>query len=448
MTNLPKTLLIIDDDRLYCDVLRDDLSGPGLEVLLAHSGGEGVHVCSQRKVDVVLLDQKLPDGAGVSFCPAILGHGERAKIIFATAFPEFSNAVEAIKAGAYDYLSKPFELDELRLVIERALRAHDLERAGELQSYRHDRESRAARFAGHNGGLAEVDRLVTLAAAERAPVLITGETGTGKNVVASAIHYRSGLREAPLISINCAALPENLVETELFGHEKGAFTGAGAARKGLFEMADGGTLFLDEIGEMPLHLQTKLLGVLEEKKVRRLGGGAVRPVEVRVIAATNLDLRRALEQKLFREDLYYRLNVLHIDLPPLRERPQDIPELCEHFIRQCARGRQVRLPSAELDQLLAYPWPGNVRELKNILERAVILGRDGQLAPSRLLQAGQAAGEPPAELPAQIQPLEELEKAHIRLALQQLSGNYTRTARALGIGLSTLKRKVKRYGLG
>ena len=440
------TLLIVDDDRLFSDVLRDDLSASGINVLQAESGGEGLRLFREKRVDVVLLDQKLPDGEGIGFCPAFLAHNDQVKIIFATAYPEFSIAVQAIKAGAYDYLSKPFELDELHLTLQRALKTRELERVEELQNLRRGRERKAALFVGSQGGFAEVDGLVDLAAAEKVPVLITGETGTGKNVVANAIHYRSALREAPIVGINCAALPETLIEAELFGTEKGAFTGATSTRKGLIEMADGGSLFLDEIGEMPLHLQSKLLGVLEDKKVRRLGGNTARQVDVRIIAATNRDLAQAMMEQSFREDLYYRLNVLHIELPPLRQHVQDIPALCEHFLRDISRGRRFSFDSDEMKRLMDYEWPGNVRELRNILERAVILQKNGVIRPSLLI--GQSVARPPAPAASHaILPLEEVEKAHIEAALRQLDGNLSRTAKALGIGLSTLKRKIRGYGL-
>lgn len=440
------TILIVDDDRLFSEVLGDALSAEGMGVVLAGSGAEGIAQCREQRIDVILLDQKLPDGEGVDFCPALLAHNEQVKIIFATAYPEFSIAVQAIKAGAYDYLSKPFEFEELYLTLQRALKTRNLERVAELQNYRRDHASKAARFIGSQGGFAAVDRLVNLAAAEKSPVLITGETGTGKNVVAKAIHFRSGLHEAPFVGINCAALPESLIESELFGTEKGAFTGATSTRKGLFEIADGGTLFLDEIGEMPLHLQTKLLGVLEDQKVRRLGAAASRQVEVRVIAATNRNLSHAMAEHSFREDLYYRLNVLHIDVPPLRQRRQDISDLCDHFLGEISRGRHLSFPTDELPRLMDYDWPGNVRELRNLIERAVILQQSGVIRPSQLI--GPSAAEPvtPPVFHG-IVSLNQVEKAHIQLALSQLDGNLTRTARALGIGLSTLKRKIRTYCL-
>jgi transcriptional regulator with PAS, ATPase and Fis domain len=292
--------------------------------------------------------------------------------------------------------------------------------------------------------------LVDLAAAADAPVLITGETGTGKSVVARSIHYKDPSHKKVFICLNCASLPENLIEAELFGCEKGAFTGAVAARKGIFELAEGGTLFLDEIGAMPLHLQSKLLGVLEEKKIRRIGGESIKPVDVRIIAASNTDLENAIEQGAFREDLYYRLSVIRIHIPPLRDRREDIPELCGYFIHTMAPERHVDLPDSELARLMDYEWPGNVRELKNVLERSLILQKGTALRPSEFLNvdfSASSASSYSAPRGNGVSSLEEVEREHIRHALDAFAGNYTRTARALGISLSTLKRKLRSYGL-
>ncbi len=438
-----KTFLIIDDDRIFCDAVKDHLSGDAVDVVIANTAADGISACAQRKVDVVLLDQQLPDAEGHSLCPAILKHNDDTKIIFATAYPSFDNAVKALKAGAHDYLTKPFELEELDLAVERAFRTLDLERVERLQNYQSAKESEETVIIG-GSDLADTQRLVQLAAESESPVFITGETGTGKNLVAKAIHYRSMRSSEPFFGINCAALPENLIEAELFGHEKGAFTGAVATKKGIFEMAEGGTLFLDEIGEMPLHLQAKLLSVVEDKKMRRVGGVSVFPVNVRFIAATGVDLENTLG-KTFRKDLYYRLSVIRIHIPPLRERPRDIPELCSYLLKKMGI-HDVRLPEDELSKLMHYGWPGNVRELKNILERAAILQKGAELRPSNLLGKTMDFGKPPQQDFSRengVITLEELEKRHIRLALDKLSGNYTRAAKALGISLSTLKRKLK-----
>jgi DNA-binding NtrC family response regulator len=449
--SLNKTLLIIDDDKIFCDTIKSYLTKKGLEVFTAHTGVDGISICSHHKIDVVLLDQNLPNGEGHSFCSAILKCNEQSKIIFITAYPSFQGAVKAIKAGAHDYLSKPFELEELSLEIEQAFRTIELEKVEQIHQYKIDKESEEAVLIGSEGGLSDIARLVDLAASSLdAPVLITGETGTGKNVVARAIHYRSVLRKAPFISINCAALPENLIEAELFGYEKGAFTGATMSRRGIFEMAEGGTLFLDEIGEMPLHLQAKLLGAIEDKKIKRIGSESIIPVNVRIIAATCIDLENAVG-KTFRKELYYRISVLRIHVPPLRERRQDIHALCQYFLSRISRGRDGKLPDSEIENMMNYDWPGNVRELRNILERAVLLQKGPSIKPSEFLigvnEQALLKFASSINLDNDIVPLNEIEKTYIRSVLEKLCGNYSKTAKALGISLSTLKRKLHSYGL-
>ncbi len=443
-----KTLLIIDDEKVFCNTVRDFLQSDQLDVLAAHTGSEGLDICSSRKVDVVLLDQKLPDGEGHTLAPAILEKNDQAKIIFITAFPSFENAVTAVRSGAHDYLSKPFDIEELKLTVENTLRTLDLERVEQIQNYARDKDREASVIIGNAGAFAEVVQLVDMASTVDGPVLITGETGTGKNLVAKTIHYKSPFGRSAFISINCAALPETLIEAELFGYEKGSFTGAAGAKKGLFEMADGGTIFLDEIGDMPMHLQTKLLSVIEDKTVRRVGGTAATPVNVRIVAAPNADLEQTLG-KTFRKDLYYRLSVVRIHIPPLREHREDIPLLCSYLLSKIAPGQTAELSGPELTRLMEYDWPGNVRELRNILERALFLQKDSVLAPSLLLEKPAAA---PASLPScppagGITTLAEAERALIQNTLTALSSNLTQTAKSLGISLSTLKRKLKEYGL-
>ncbi len=445
-----KTLLIIDDDEIYCDAIKDFMAKDSIQILASHTAKDGLQVCSREQVDVVLLDQQLPDAEGHSLCPEILSYNDQTKIIFATAYPSFENAVKALQAGAHDYLTKPFELEELALAVQRAFRTAELEGIERIQTYRREKESKAAVIIG-GPGLVETMRLVELAAASDSPVLITGETGTGKTLVAQAIHYRSKFASAPFVGINCAALPENLIEAELFGYEKGAFTGAVSSKRGVFEMAEGGTLFLDEIGEMPTLLQSKLLSVLEDKTVRRLGSESFRRANVRIIAATGVDLEQNLG-KAFRKDLYYRLSVIRMHMPPLRERRQDIPQLCSFLLGQMGF-RNAVLSGEEQEKLMNYGWPGNVRELKNVLERAVILQQGKELRPSALLETPRPAA-PKVPAPGlcplsgeRILTMEELEKNHIQHALQALGGNLTQSAKALGISLSTLKRKIKEYNL-
>jgi len=445
-----RTILVIDDDKIFAQTIKEYLTKDKVEVFTANTGSEGLAIAARGSIDLVLLDQRLPDAEGHTLCPAILKYGEQTKIIFITAHASFEGAVKAIKMGAFNYLSKPFELEELDLAIEQAFRTMELERVEQLQRYQRDKESEEAVLVGAEGGLREVMKMVQSAAATDASVLITGETGTGKNVVAKAIHYKSFSGHAPFVGINCAALPETLIEAELFGYEKGAFTGAVSAKKSIFEMAQGGTLFLDEIGDMPLHLQSKLLGVLEDKKIRRLGGESEKPVNVRIIAATGVDLEKVLEKN-FRKDLYFRLSVIRIHLPALRERRGDIPELCRYLLKKIPGGREIILSDEEIERLSEYSWPGNIRELKNVLERSVILQRGQTLRPSELLclpsekprQALFAAGSGDG----QIKPLIEIEKNYIRDVLDRYAGNLTKSSKALGISLSTLKRKIKEYGL-
>ncbi len=444
-SSISKKLLIIDDDRLLCDATKEAMSGLNVAVTIAHTAADGLRLCETDSFDIVLLDQKLPDAHGMTYCAPILNCQDRAKIIFITAYPSFENAVEAIKVGAHDYLSKPFEMGELRLAVTQALRTIDLEQVEQVQHYKSRQECERVHLVGHKEGLKGVQRLVDLAANNRAAVLITGETGTGKTLVAKAIHY-SGLNPGrAFIGVNCAAIPENLMEAELFGYEKGAFTGAAATTKGIFEMAAGGTLFLDEIGEIPRHLQSKLLGVLDDQQIKRLGGQSFKPVHVRVVAATNADLEDAIQKSDFREDLFYRLSVVRIHVPALRERLVDLPDLCRYFIHQIAPDHHIDLGEDEIRTMRAYAWPGNVRELRNIIERSILLRQGKKIFPSALLRSGNG-DRPPAQKPpndAPIMTLKEMESDHIRRTLGRLEGNHTQTAKALGISRSTLMRKIK-----
>jgi DNA-binding NtrC family response regulator len=446
------TLLIIDDSAELCSRVRQYFERKNLRVYSAPTGEEGLKLFSERSIDIVLLDQLLPDGEGWKLCPSLKQQNDTAKIIFITAYPSMENTLQAIRAGAYDYLSKPFELEQLELIIERVLETRHLERIAKIERYRRGKEIEATILVGRERGLNEISHLVDLAAAVESPVLITGETGTGKNMVAKAIHLQSASRKGGFVSINCAALPDHLFEGELFGYEKGAFTGATAAKQGLFETAEEGTLLLDEIGSMPAHLQSKLLTVQEEKRIRRLGDVSYRPVDVRVLAATNQEIERAVDEGRFRADLYYRLNVIRIHIPPLRDRLDDLPELCDHFLTELASGRTVSIPDDEMNRLVAYEWPGNVRELRNVIERAVLLQKDDEIRPSRYLGAPVQGSPRPQVSPPQIRdqkipPLEEVERVYIQNALDAMQGNLARTSRALGISLSTLKRKIKRYDL-
>lgn len=442
-------LVVIDDDLLFCDTVRHALADMDVNVHTAQTGREGLKLCTDQAADVVLLDQKLPDADGIDFCAAILDCHERTKIIFITAYPSFENAVNAIKVGAYDYLSKPFEMGELQLAVKNAFHTLDLECYEQVHHYQQKKESDRTILIGANGGLKDVQHLVQLAAGNDVPVLITGETGTGKTIVAKAIHFRSNASERAFIPVNCAAIPENLIEAELFGYEKGAFTGAVASNKGLFEMAKDGTLFLDEIGEMPRHLQSKLLGVLDDHRIKPLGSHSLKPVDTRIIAATNADLLQDIRAKRFREDLYYRLSVVHIHVPPLRQRLADLPDLCRYFLSKLAPEQDIHIPKEEIEALQRYHWPGNVRELRNIIERAILVRKGSVVEPARLLgqkgiRCAYAPSQPP---PGGIKTLQTMEQEYIRQALCHFDFNHTHTAKALGISRSTLMRKIKSYDL-
>ncbi|MRR15150.1 MAG: sigma-54-dependent Fis family transcriptional regulator [Deltaproteobacteria bacterium] len=450
MPKIKRKILIIDDNDIFCESVSDLLSDGNTDVLTANTGKDGLRICAETKVDIVILDQKLPDAEGISLCPSILKQNTETKIIFVTAYPSFNNAREAIKVGAHDYLSKPFEMAELELTIKQAFRTQELEKTEQIQNYQNTRDTEEFELIAGRGVFDEINRMIDLAAGSDAPVLITGETGTGKNIVARAIHLKSALPAKLFLTANCAAFPENLIEAELFGSEKGAFTGSSASRKGIFELAEGGTLVLDEIGSMPIHLQSKLLGVLEEKKVRRIGSETVKPINVRIIAAANNDLEKAVQEKTFRSDLYYRLSVIRLHIPRLADRKEDIPRLCEYFIRCMSRDPHLGLAESELVKLMEYTWPGNVRELKNVIERSLIVQRNQPLRPSLLLRTGMASPSsfgPTAADEGELLTLAAAEQKYIRQALKKCSGNYSQSAKALGISLSTLKRKVKSYRL-
>jgi DNA-binding NtrC family response regulator len=428
-------VLLIDDDALLRRSACDALARRGYEAHAAGSLAEAWAALDTACVDVVLLDEQLPDGRGHQACARILEQCPEAKIVFMTAFPEFEHAVRALRAGAFDYLTKPFELEALLVAVDRCVTVAGLESVARVESFRRRRHADGVVLVGDSPAFAEVRRLVEVAAGSDAPALVTGETGVGKGLVARAIHAAGPRRDGAFVPLSCAALPDHLVEAELFGWERGAFTGAVASHDGAFGMADGGTLFLDEIGELPLHLQPKLLAALEDRAVRRIGGRAARALDVRVVAATNADLPRLIAEKRFRADLYYRLDVIHIAVPPLRERAADIPALARHLLGSFAgRRAPLALDEARLAELAGYPWPGNVRELRNVLERAALLGR---------LSLGRAEAPAPAAASAAFPTLAELERGHIARALERTGGNVTQAAQLLGVSLSTLKRRVR-----
>jgi DNA-binding NtrC family response regulator len=440
------TILIIDDDDFFTASLSDFLANQGYIVKSASNARDGLTSFENLQPPIVLLDQKLPDARGIDVCRNLLEINRNTKVIFITAYATVQYAVEAMQAGAFDYLSKPFELEELLIDIERAVKNVTLEGKLRIQNYEREKERKGKKLIGSSQVMLRTREQMALAAGSEANVLITGETGVGKNVVAEGIHNMQNMRET-FLAINCSAIPENLMEAEYFGHEKGVFTGADARREGIFELADGGTLLLDEIGEIPMHLQSKLLSVLEDKCIRRIGSGRTIPVDVRIIATTNRNLEEAIRQKRFRQDLYYRLAVFNVHIPPLRHHPEDIPEITSYFVERFNRAGAV-IPDNHLEKMCRYPWPGNVRELRNVVERASILKKGNAIRPADLLLNGHP--DPSGEnfvkgnLPPQdIQPLETLINEHIARTLRLCGGNKSRAARLLGISLSTLKRKLK-----
>ncbi len=459
------TILIVDDEPNYLIVLSELLRDEGFEVFTANCGEAGLKVVKSTDLDLVITDMRMPGMDGMALLKEIKSFNADLPVIMITAFGEVEPAVAAMQAGAFNYLTKPFNNDELVLNINKAVEHYSLLR--ENLRLRDEVQSRYgfANMIGRNRRLLEIYRLIEKVAPTTTSVLISGESGTGKELVARAIHFNSPRRDAPFISINCAALPEALLESELFGHEKGAFTGAVALRKGRFELADTGTIFLDEIGEMPLALQAKLLRAIQEKTFERVGGSKPITVDLRILTATNRDLKEEVDNGNFREDLYYRLNVLHIHLPPLRERLDDLPLLTAHFIAKFAR--QLERPeltiSSEAQRFLAtLPWEGNVRELENTIERAAVLCTGDRIE----VRDVQPDGEPPAEaattgewgddldvgrfvssdtrLPDM---LDAIEKKMIRAALEQADYVQTRAAESLGITKSLLQYKMKKYGL-
>jgi len=444
-------ILVVDDEYLIRWSLQQNLVENGYEVSLAASAEEARGLLSREEPDLVLLDIQLPGMTGLDFLKVIRAERPDCLAVMITATSDVSVAVQAMRDGAFDYLPKPFNLDEVRVVVDKALETRRLKREVALLKASRTRESGFHLFVFRSRVMADMIEVARkIAASETTTVLITGESGTGKDLLAQAIHHESARRDQSFMPINCSALPKELLESELMGHEVGAFTDAKALKKGLFELADGGTIFLDEIGDMDLALQAKLLRFLESRTFKRVGGTRDILVDVRIIAATNRDLGRLIEQKEFREDLYYRLNVIPIHFPPLRERREDILPLADHFIGRFAAdlGKRVKGISPEgRGALEAYSWPGNVRELRNAIERAMILsGPEITGSDLALKESAPAAGDGgDTALPSLN--LEEAERTLIGRALRQTAGNQTRAADLLGVTRDTLRYRMKRFNL-
>ena len=478
-----RSILIVDDDSEVRALLDELLRGEGYKVRVAKTGAEALASVEKDQPDLVMMDIKLPDQDGIALLRTLKqGHSDM-EVIVMTAYGGSSTAIKAMERGAYDYVTKPFELEDLLATLKRVFEHAEL--ASEVSALRLELGKSAAereRIVGSSRPMLEVYKLIGKVAASDATVLISGESGTGKELVAEALHRASKRNPHPLVKVSCAALPETLLETELFGHEKGSFTGAMTMRKGRFEMADKGTIFLDEIGEMTLGTQTKLLRILQEHEFERIGSNTPIKVDIRVIAATNRNLDEQVEKGKFREDLYYRLNVIHIHMPTLRERKEDIPALVEHFLvkyRYAPGAIPTTITEEALQRLIEHDWPGNVRELENAIERAVVLSRGNPITVEQLpfeevnavsdrrrrALSGRRSGASAREAAALgsaagtgdgmsngdgsfKDAVESLEKRLISEALERAGGNRTKAAEDLGIYRRLLYAKIKEYGLG
>lgn len=442
-------ILVIEDNEDLAFSIAKVLKKEGHNVLVSKTGEEGLKIFQEELVDLVLLDLKLPKMDGLAVLHAIKEADPDTAVIMMTASTDVKSAIEAMKKGALDYLIKPFELEELKLVVQKALEMHQLKVEVNRLKRSHTKVYPADTLYGESPQIREIRNMIQIVAqTPRTSVLIHGESGTGKELVANAIHYASKRATKPYIKINCSAIPDNLLESELFGHEKGAFTDAKAMKKGLFELAHTGTVFLDEISSMKLSLQPKLLRVLETQTFRRIGGITDIKIDVRVIAATNTDLNELVKNKEFRDDLYYRLKVIEIYLPPLRERKEDILLLAKLFLQEFKKefNRNVQKFHPETEKLLLeYSWPGNVRELKNVIERSVILAQGDTILPEHLpLELHEHTPSAPVMRPTGMS-LAEMEKWHIAEVLRSVNGNKSQAAKILNISRSTLREKLKLY---
>ena len=454
MNTRQNTILVVDDDEAHRIMLKTLLTGWGYVIIEADDGSTAIETVHKQAFDLILMDIRMIKVSGLEALCEIKAHNPAIPVIIMTAFSSVETAVEALKNGAYDYLTKPLDFDELRLIIERAMDHRQLReenrRLRENLGNHFDRQN----IIGRSPTMAKLLETVAQVAPSEATVLVTGDSGTGKEMIAGAIHFNSPRKEGPFVKINCAAITETLLESELFGHERGAFTGAHRKKDGRFLQAHGGSLFLDEISEMSLAMQAKLLRVLQEREITRVGGEEVIKVDVRMIAATNKDLLQEIEASRFREDLYYRLNVVTLGIPPLKERREDIPLLAQHFLKLFNEKNHKQIKGFTphtMDRLLKYDWPGNVRELMNTVERGVVLSRseyldEGQM-PLDLNSESSRNGMPGMETISEELPLEEVEKATILKTLESAGGNKSETARRLGITRRTLHKKLKKYGV-
>jgi len=455
MSDKPR-VLVIDDEPMIRLAVADALRDEGFETLAAENGKEGLELLKQAEVGIVVTDLKLPDMNGLDILKESKARDETIEVIIITAYGSVDSAVEAMKNGAFDYLTKPFPTEELILIMGRLLEIKHLRQENIVLKEAIQRESETKTMLGKSPRMGEIRDLIETVSQVDTTVMIYGESGTGKELVAHAIHHAGPRRAAPFIKVNCAALPETLLESELFGHEKGAFTGAFAQKKGRFELAHHGTLFLDEIGDVSPGVQIKLLRVLQERQIERVGGTRTQDVDVRIICATQRNLKNEIEAGRFREDLYFRLNVVAVNLPPLRERVGDILLLAEHFIRFYSKhmGRPPKqLSGAALEHLLKYPYPGNIRELENAMERAVALSKNTKIGPEDLppefhsLEQRHSTDETWNDSRPLATAVKAFEKQYIENMLHKMSGKKGMTSSLLGISRKTLWEKIKEYGI-
>lgn len=445
------TILIVDDDPTIRRVLEDLLKKEGFNVLSALNVDAALPLIDQRDLDLIVTDLKMPGKSGMDLLTAVRERRPSLPVIMITAFGNVDAAVTAMKKGAYDFITKPFDENELLNVIEKAISESELNR--ELLSTYFDQEPQFSQIIGQTPKVQEILQTIKKIAPTDSTVLITGETGVGKELIAQEIHLKSPRRDHPFVKVNCAAIPETLMESELFGYEKGAFTGAVTNKPGRFELAHKGTILLDEIGEMALHLQAKLLEAIQDKSFNRVGGIKTIKVDARIIAATNQDLQSAIQAGKFRSDLYYRLNVVLIQIPPLRERKEDLVPLINYFLKKFSMKYKKRVENVSPEVMASfshYHWPGNIRELENVLERMVLMSESETLTPDQL-PAEIRGTAPHVEAPTLKEKIEAIshltEKQMIIEALNKMGQNRTRTARLLGISRRTLQNKIKEYGL-
>jgi two-component system, NtrC family, response regulator AtoC len=448
-------IMVVDDEHLIRWSLEQNLKKQGYEVCTAGTGEDALRLAREEQPDLVLLDYHLPGINGLEVLQRLKEIDEDVLVIMVTAQGGLETAVNTMRHGAYDYINKPFNLDEMAIVIRKALETSDLRR--EVVQLRSEHKKQGPpKILGNSKHMKNVlEMMAKVAKSDASTVLVQGESGTGKELVAKWIHYESARADKPFVAINCAAVPSTLLESELFGHEKGAFTDAKTSKKGLFELADGGTVFLDEIGDMEVGMQAKLLRFLEDRTFRRIGGAKVIPVDVRIISATNKDLLKAIEEKVFRNDLYYRLQVIPIFLPSLRERKEDIIILVNHFMETFARefNKPIKGISSMAEKLLVeYNWPGNIRELKNVIERAIILGNDETLLlenlPLEIVAKASQMSVPMTtfKLPPEGIDIEEVERELIKQSLEITDWNQSKAAKKLNLGIDAFRYRMKKFG--